>query len=87
MAGTRGVDSVPVMMGRGETAIDHTLTDELRAFIRRPAQAGPVIGTLNVTATTAFSAWTREDARRFGRVTAEVTRRHVEEATAIKTLA
>lgn len=32
--GTRGVDSVPAMLGRGETVLDHSITDGLREFLR-----------------------------------------------------
>lgn len=55
VSGIRGVDSVPALLGRGETVIDHTTTDNLKSFLSqvlasRPAQTpgrAPLI--LNLT--------------------------------------
>lgn len=56
VAGTRGMDTVPAMLGRGETVISHALTDRLSEFLtqtksilnRQPAQASATAGDVTV---------------------------------------
>lgn len=57
VSGIRGRDTVPALLGRGETVLDHSLTDDLRSFVREarrtsnaPQSAGPTSVTFHINA-------------------------------------
>lgn len=81
-SGQRGVDSNVVRLGRDETVVDHSLTDELRSFLRT-ARTAPVASTgpsvVQVSFPSTINVSSRDAMRKAGRLVSDVTDRYFRE--------
>lgn len=86
MSGVRGLDTVPMMLGKGEAVLDHSLTARLEKFLAVAPQGGSSV-TLqpSVTINAGMMLGTEQDAQKMSssiiRRTGDFTLSHIVNST------